>query len=1767
MDTTIICTITDNTQKKDGIYWVTDGAAKFIAKTDANSRYYNVGDTVRVLAIKGDLGNCYISGKYSQNTDSDPLTYISPTETTVSMTDNLIPNKFDTWGIIANGSETQKCLWNVSLNDSDFKDLQVNSIYNTLILRADFKCLLANYRMKTGTYGLILRLEAQSTNDNNKTITHWVSLDSSDMFGNPYSFLVYSTQEATFDISSLGTIKNISLWLYQNDDFEQYNQDGSISRVPTVDFDNILVKNIYLSFGSDLTKVEDNTLQIFTGDSTIYNGSENSSNSREIGLLWYNKDENNTYIGFSDGIYDPNYDEIQYLKDTEQDSRLVSQLGKDVPTDENGLTISADLEEVLPLLKTLRDSITRDLNGNIRSFQDQVLSIAQATDLGNQFKDVLNLISSTGENIINNREKLKQEYTTFLSEAKKRQDGLSYLKPKQTVTYSTFVSKVNNLLHFVTALMSTAKTIIKEDYTGYMSVYDTYEARIDRNKENITKYLKQIQMLIGNDTSILNNFFEPNYEFIPYVKEDLSIYANKYCIYWYQYQANYYDVEERFMEKGWRRLPDKNLGIPTEKLSEDSIYNAKKSLNSSTFITELNPELVEEKFMAVLFYNHTMYKSNIITFTNANPPVDEKTADLAGGACYIEHGENSLPSYQLYGLNNLILNVADVSYKRKLLCRYEGLNAGDEKLYGAQIFWYIPTNTTMLSYDVKDFTADWSNDGGLYDESNPHSRKGYICFYRTIGGRDIKDENGEHLRYEINDEDRYFIYRIKDYYSQSFTRNSIECKVILMDDPTPLETTISFIFSSFGTSGTDYTLVVSPRTTKPAADYTAENGVNLPLGVALYDYNNERLKIYDTASQIGDNEFVPSLVGSGLKWLGPTVYNAVSIFQDGEDRYGVEDINISIRGDIGPKDGIYPGILEVTVPYMVDELGDIIDLITVYPIPYKAGNYYIEGANIVVYQSDGTNPSYYKNPYKLFDMETNEQIKDVTWSIVCYDEDRKLIDWGSKKDPVLAGFMPKLDSQNRLVPCHIYLEDNADGNNREAYPVVLCTKNGGDVLWAQPIYCMKNRYASAMINKWDGSLVIDEENGTIMSTMLGAGRKNFANQFEGILMGDVGSASEDNATGVGLYGFHEGAQSFNFNVDGTAFIGKSGRGRIKFNGNSGTITSASYEQTKESAGMKIDLDDGIIDMRGARFDTVANEYTADTSSNIHIDVKSPYFKITSVNGNPLIFIGSENEGYYLRTDNYEPTIFNFNEKMSNSQGTGMKIDLKDGKIDAYDFTLASKNIYLNSGEDATEYLVIKDNDNNMIFYAGSDDYYLKSVDYTKATRLEPGAGTLINLKEGKIDSYNFTLTSSRVTLSTESPYFEIVGDDTTLIHISEAYQYLRSNNYNVTDETGMEINLGTGEFTAFDFSLKAGTSNGYIRMNTRAYATGYPLWLGTSENGANFKVDWAGNLYCIGMNAENANLSGTLNVGESLDVKGTLTGGTINGAEITGGSININDKFTVDSNGRLVCTSANIGGWEVQDTSTGGFTYPAGNFSVTPTGLNFNDMLTVGANGQTTIKDLIVTDSATFQNDCKVQILGQVGINAAPFSDYDLYTNGKSMLLGNVGIGIGAKDDYALSVSGSVYSNTDFVVTGGHSFTVDNGVGEVKFNTNGVWISGTNINVSADQQLWLQGSSKGILNGTWQLQNGTLTVAEGGLINIATGNYFTIGNQTLLEYIKSNASLLPFASKEDIQTSYNNGYRAGESAGYNRGYSAGESAGYRDGYNVGYRDGVNDATS
>jgi hypothetical protein len=56
---------------------------------------------------------------------------------------------------------------------------------------------------------------------------------------------------------------------------------------------------------------------------------------------------------------------------------------------------------------------------------------------------------------------------------------------------------------------------------------------------------------------------------------------------------------------------------------------------------------------------------------------------------------------------------------------------------------------------------------------------------------------------------------------------------------------------------------------------------------------------------------------------------------------------------------------------------------------------------------------------------------------------------------------------------------------------------------------------------------------------------------------------------TGVYGLHHGEVSYAFMEDGTAFIGKSGDGRIYFDGDSSEIYSAGYKNS--NAGMMIDL--------------------------------------------------------------------------------------------------------------------------------------------------------------------------------------------------------------------------------------------------------------------------------------------------------------------------------------------------------------------------------------------------------------------------------------------------------------------------------------------------------------------------------------------------------------------------------------------------------------------
>ena len=98
----------------------------------------------------------FILGKYVTDNNSNPITYISPIDKVVNVSGNLAVFSDGTpinGGIVANGSTTSKVLWNRRL-ENEFLAMQDNNIFNTLILKGDFKTLLSNYDLISGNYGL-----------------------------------------------------------------------------------------------------------------------------------------------------------------------------------------------------------------------------------------------------------------------------------------------------------------------------------------------------------------------------------------------------------------------------------------------------------------------------------------------------------------------------------------------------------------------------------------------------------------------------------------------------------------------------------------------------------------------------------------------------------------------------------------------------------------------------------------------------------------------------------------------------------------------------------------------------------------------------------------------------------------------------------------------------------------------------------------------------------------------------------------------------------------------------------------------------------------------------------------------------------------------------------------------------------------------------------------------------------------------------------------------------------------------------------------------------------------------------------------------------------------------------------------------------------------------------------------------------------------------------------------------------------------------------
>lgn len=428
----------------------------------------------------------------------------------------------------------------------------------------------------------------------------------------------------------------------------------------------------------------------------------------------------------------------------------------------------------------------------------------------------------------------------------------------------------------------------------------------------------------------------------------------------------------------------------------------------------------------------------------------------------------------------------------------------------------------------------------------------------------IPQQDGENLII-----DNKLWYSIANNWNQSRNNNTIKCKISVAGVETVLIETLRF--GKQGTSGTQNTFLLEMLDGKNALSTTDKE---LKIEACLIGENGKQI-YFDNAEDV-TNRIEWSLLGYDNIASAPIEIRST-------DKQQI--IKLELKDNIS-LDANY-SILQAKYKY---EVADTASNTTPYlyaflPIPIKDESAIsMVGATQVIYNHLGV-PQCSNQSYCL------------------YLDDQELIEGWKLNQPVQP--INKLTLVNStygsgglvLNPPALYSRGSGQGPIYDR-ACVYCEYDGA-ILWSQPILIMQSQYDFAMLNSWDGNLTIDENNGIILSTMIGAGKKDNENRFSGVLIGDIkeGTNLEDTEKMTGVYGFHEGVISYGFKEDGTAFLGKYDNGRIVFDGNSAIIKST------DENGMIIDLDDGKISANKFALSAGTDETGTITISNDLFSIK------------------------------------------------------------------------------------------------------------------------------------------------------------------------------------------------------------------------------------------------------------------------------------------------------------------------------------------------------------------------------------------------------------------------------------------------------------------------------------------------------------------------------------------------------------------------------------
>lgn len=282
-----------------------------------------------------------------------------------------------------------------------------------------------------------------------------------------------------------------------------------------------------------------------------------------------------------------------------------------------------------------------------------------------------------------------------------------------------------------------------------------------------------------------------------------------------------------------------------------------------------------------------------------NPIVTETSED--GHIYYtgikLIHDQSSRPHYDCYGYTNLVTNSEDIitrKVKWSSILNEEYSIEEPPKLQPLGVYWYVPTNNTMLVPI------------GEKNEEKPMA--GYDCYKADV-----------------------FDYKIKSHFAPYDKNNTLKCRVYL-DNVNYYEAELTFSFTTKGTMGTDYSLIIKEENNHAAW----REGIELKFSAVLRDPEGKILyPVKDT-----------------------------------------QDQEIPNKSDISPqRPEAYPGIVSATV-----KINDDMQLTSYLPVAKNNTNeeLYYQGPIEIIYNAFGADPLFNANQPRLLDVNGREK-QDIVW--------------------------------------------------------------------------------------------------------------------------------------------------------------------------------------------------------------------------------------------------------------------------------------------------------------------------------------------------------------------------------------------------------------------------------------------------------------------------------------------------------------------------------------------------------------------------------------------------------------------------------------------------------------------------------------------------------------------------------------------------------------------------------------------------------------------